>query len=178
MPIDPKNLTAGVKELRATANLLLAWADDLEKAGAPAPKPVPAAKNPIPPVPTAPYEAQAVKQFLVFVCSRGYSNQVKALIASYGVKILSAVPAEAYGDIVETILPMYEAAVEALKAEAADGGDSNDPPPYDAKAAQKAAEAKIEAWAERLRLNRLKDCQEKGDTGYGTLPYGGEPDAR
>lgn len=53
-----------------------------------------------------------------------------------------------------------------------------DPPPYDAKAAQKAAEAKIEAWAERLRLNRLKDCQDKGDTGYGTLPYGGETDAR
>jgi len=123
MPIDPKNLAAGVKELRATANLLLAWADDLEKAGAGTP--APAAKNPFPPVPTAPFEAQAVKQFLVFICSRGYSNQVKALIASYGVKILSEVPAEAYGDIVETLLPMYEAAVAELKAEAADGGDPN-----------------------------------------------------
>ena len=58
MPIDPKNLAAGVKELRATANLLLAWADDLAK-GAPAPKPAPTAKNPFPPVPTAPFEAQA-----------------------------------------------------------------------------------------------------------------------
>ena len=124
MPIDPKNLAAGVKELRATANLLLAWADDLAK-GAPAPKLAPAAKNPFPPVPIAPYEAQAVKQFLVFICSRGYSNQVKALIASYGVKILSEVPAEAYGDIVETLLPMYEAAVVELQAEAADGGDPN-----------------------------------------------------
>ena len=124
MLMDPMNLAAGVKELRATANLLLAWADDLAK-GAPAPKPAPAAKNPFPPVPTAPYEAQAVKQFLVFICSRGYSNQVKALIASYGVKILSEVPAEAYGDIVETLLPMYEAAVAELQAEAADGGDPN-----------------------------------------------------
>ena len=40
------------------------------------------------------------------------------------------------------------------------------------------AEARIMAWIERLRLNRLKDCQEKGDTGYETLPYGGDPDAR
>lgn len=53
-----------------------------------------------------------------------------------------------------------------------------EPPPYDAAAEQKAAEARIMAWIERLRLNRLKDCQEKGDTGYETLPYGGDPDAR
>ena len=53
-----------------------------------------------------------------------------------------------------------------------------EPPPYDAAAEQKAAEARIMAWIERLRLNRLKDCQERGDTGYETLPYGGDPDAR
>jgi hypothetical protein len=100
MNLDPKNLAAGIKEMRATASLLLRWADDLEKAGAsvpnpapetlppaepvasepapvkeaPAPKLAPAAKDPYPPVPVAPFEAQAVKQFLVFVCSRGYSN--------------------------------------------------------------------------------------------------------
>ena len=55
---------------------------------------------------------------------------------------------------------------------------SPDPPPYDAKAAQKAAEAKIDAWAKRLRLDKLKECQENGDTGYVSLPDGGESDAR
>ena len=56
MLMDPKNLAAGVKELRATANLLLAWADDLEKAGTSVPNPVQeasppagaAAPNPVP----------------------------------------------------------------------------------------------------------------------------------
>ena len=33
MSFEPKNPAAGIKNLRTTAKWLLAWADDLEKAG-------------------------------------------------------------------------------------------------------------------------------------------------
>lgn len=136
--IDKKNLAAGVKEMRSVAKKLLAWADDLEKAGkgevqedvgcpaapdvaAPADsgadhgEPSKAVKEePAPvvpskvvkeePAPAAPPTLSEVKAFLTKKCAAGYSAQVQALIASFGVSSLSKVPAESLGALLDAAL--------------------------------------------------------------------------
>ena len=123
--IDKKNLAAGIKEMRSVAKKLLAWADDLEKAGkgevqedvgcpaapdvaAPADsgadhgEPPKAVKEE--PAPAAPPTLSEVKAFLTKKCAAGYSAQVQALIASFGVSSLSKVPAESLGALLDAAL--------------------------------------------------------------------------
>lgn len=121
---DKKNLAAGVKEMRSVAKRLLAWADDLEKAGkneeavaAPAGsgsdhgKPVETVKEAQASksaetvkealTPKTPPKLDEVKAFLTKKCAAGYSAQVKALIASFGASSLSGVPAESLAALME-----------------------------------------------------------------------------
>ena len=123
--MDKKNLAAGVKEMRSVAKKLLAWADDMEKAGkgevqedvgcpaapdvaAPADsgadhgEPPKAVKEE--PAPAAPPTLSEVKAFLTKKCAAGYSAQVQALIASFGVSSLSKVPAESLGALLDAAL--------------------------------------------------------------------------
>jgi len=121
--MNPKNLAAGVKELRSVAKRLMAWADDLEKAGtnreapenesssavtdvavpadpgADVEKPAETVKEE--PAPKAPPKLDDVKAFLTKKCAAGYSAQVKALIASFGATSLSGVPAESLAALME-----------------------------------------------------------------------------
>ena len=92
---DKKNLAAGVKEMRSVAKRLLAWADDLEKAGKNEEEPEEA------PAPKTPPKLDEVKAFLTKKCAAGYSAQVKALIASFGASSLSGVPAESLAALME-----------------------------------------------------------------------------
>lgn len=106
---DKKNLAAGVKEMRSVAKRLLAWADDLEKAGkneevetvkeARASKPAKTVKEAL--TPKTPPKLDEVKAFLTKKCAAGYSAQVKALIASFGASSLSGVPAESLAALME-----------------------------------------------------------------------------
>lgn len=106
---DKKNLAAGVKEMRSVAKRLLAWADDLEKAGkneevetvkeAQASKSAETVKEA--PAPKASPKLDEVKAFLTKKCAAGYSAQVKALIASFGASSLSGVPAESLAALME-----------------------------------------------------------------------------
>ena len=123
--MDKKNLAAGVKEMRTVAKKLLAWADDLEKAGkgevqedvgCPAAPDVAAPAGGDPdhgeppkavkeePAPAAPPTLSEVKAFLTKKCAAGYSAQVQALIASFGVSSLSKVPAESLGALLDAAL--------------------------------------------------------------------------
>ena len=118
--MDKKNLAAGVKEMRSVAKKLLAWADDLEKASAPATpavaapaagsaaggKPAKAVKEA--PAPVAPPTLAAVKKFLSEKCAAGYSAQVQALIASFGAKTLSGVPEGSLGALLDAALLLGE----------------------------------------------------------------------
>lgn len=111
---DKKNLAAGVKEMRSVAKRLLAWADDLEKAGkneeepekpvetvkeAQASKSAETVKEAL--TPKTPPKLDEVKAFLTKKCAAGYSAQVKALIASFGASSLSGVPAESLAALME-----------------------------------------------------------------------------
>lgn len=106
---DKKNLAAGVKEMRSVAKRLLAWADDMEKAGkneevetvkeAQASKSAETVKKA--PAPKAPPKLDEVKAFLTKKCAAGYSAQVKALIASFGASSLSGVPTESLAALME-----------------------------------------------------------------------------
>ena len=120
-----KELRAGVEEMRSVARKLMAWASDLEKSflkDAPAGKPaaeVPVSGEPVAavavPVASAAEPAVAVnavvavpvpgraevKAFLTAKCAAGYSAQVKALIASFGVSSLSEVPEECLSALME-----------------------------------------------------------------------------
>lgn len=118
--MDKKNLAAGVKEMRSVAKKLLAWADDLEKASAPASpdvaapaaggaaggKPAKAVKEET--APDAPPTRAAVKEFLSEKCAAGYSAQVQALIASFGAKTLSGVPEGSLGALLDAALLLGE----------------------------------------------------------------------
>ena len=95
--MDKKNLAAGVKEMRSVAKKLLAWADDLEKASAPA----------------VPQTLAAVKEFLSEKCAAGYSAQVQALIASFGAKTLSGVPEGSLGALLDAALLLGEEGEDA-----------------------------------------------------------------
>ena len=101
--MDKKNLAAGVKEMRSVAKKLLAWADDLEKAGK---GEVQEADETVKeePAPAAPPTLSEVKAFLTKKCAAGYSAQVQALIASFGVSSLSKVPAESLGALLDAAL--------------------------------------------------------------------------
>ena len=132
--MDKKNLAAGAKEMRSVAKKLLAWADDLEKAGkkegaedagtpstpdvaAPAAdgaaggKPAKAVKEE--PAPDAPPTLAAVKKFLSEKCAAGYSAQVQALIASFGAKTLSGVPEGSLGALLDAALLLGEEGEDA-----------------------------------------------------------------
>jgi hypothetical protein len=119
--MDKKNLAAGVKEMRSVAKKLLAWADDLEKASAPASpdvaapaaggKPAKAVKEE--PAPAAPPTLAAVKKFLSEKCAAGYSAQVQALIASFGAKTLSGVPEGSLGALLDAALLLGEEGEDA-----------------------------------------------------------------
>ena len=123
--MEKKNLAAGVKEMRSVAKKLLAWADDLEKAGkkegaedagtpstpavaAPADggagrgEPAKTVKEET--APAAPPTFHEVKALLTKKCADGYAAQVKALIASFGVSSLSKVPAEFFGELYDAAL--------------------------------------------------------------------------
>ena len=124
-----KELSAGVAEMRSVAQRLLDWADDLERSfrkkeavqeevaeeaaeeaaeaadeAAPETRPV---ENPAAVV-EEPVTWAGVKNFLTKLCASGYSAQVKALIASYGVTSLSAVPEEALGELLDAALLIGE----------------------------------------------------------------------
>jgi hypothetical protein len=123
--MDKKNLAAGVKEMRSVAKKLLAWADDLEKASAPASpdvaapavggaagvKPAKAVKEE--PAPDTPPTLAAVKKFLSEKCAAGYSAQVQALIASFGAKTLSGVPEGSLGALLDAALLLGEEGEDA-----------------------------------------------------------------
>ena len=114
MDVDEKlkELRAGVEEMRSVARKLMAWASDLEKSfqeDAPAGKPaaeVPVSGEPVAAAVSAvaavPVPGRAeVKAFLTAKCAAGYSAQVKALIASFGVASLSEVPEECLPALME-----------------------------------------------------------------------------
>lgn len=92
-----KSLRAGIDEMRSVAQKLLTWASDLERSFLeevqepehtdPVDSPAAPAAADVPP----PTRAE-VKAFLTSRCAAGYSAQVKALIASFGVASLSEVP--------------------------------------------------------------------------------------
>ena len=119
--MNKKDLAAGVKQMRSVAKLLTQWADDLEASAggeraavggtasdtgagvavgadgdssSAAPAARAAAVAPAP----APTLAE-VKKYLTEKCAAGYSAQVKAAIASFGVSSLSGVPAEKYAEL-------------------------------------------------------------------------------
>ena len=117
-----KELSAGVAEMRSVAQRLLDWADDLERSfrkkeavqeeaaeetAEAAAKAVPEtrpAENSAAVDAEEPMTRAGVKNFLTKLCASGYSAQVKALIASYGVASLSAVPEEALGELLDAAL--------------------------------------------------------------------------
>ena len=109
-----KGLRAGVSEMRSVAQRLMTWADDLEKSFQEVKEPA-AGKEPAPapaepkkePSPAAPTRAE-VKSILTKKCSSGYSAQVKALIASFGVSSLSAVPEGSLGELLDAALLLGE----------------------------------------------------------------------
>ena len=117
-----KELSAGVAEMRSVAQRLLDWADDLERsfrkkemvkeeaaevAAEAVPETCPA-ENPAAAVAEEPVTRAGVKNYLTKLCASGYSAQVKALIASYGVASLSAVPEEALGELLDAALLIGE----------------------------------------------------------------------
>lgn len=121
-----KELSAGVAEMRSVAQRLLDWADDLERsfrkkeavqeeaaevtaeeAAEAAPEMRPA-ENPAAVATEEPVTRAGVKNYLTKLCASGYSAQVKALIASYGVASLSAVPEEALGELLDAALLIGE----------------------------------------------------------------------
>ena len=125
MGFNKKNLAAGVKEMRSVANRLLAWADDLEKAGegeeAPddavgsalpavgdSPGASPFVGEPAEAVKEAPPTRAQVKAFLTEKCAAGYAPQVRALIASFGASSLSEVPEESLGSLLDAALLLGE----------------------------------------------------------------------
>ena len=117
-----KELSAGVAEMRSVAQRLLDWADDLERsfrkkeavqeeaaegaaeADAEAVPETRPAENLAAVDAEEPVTRAGVKNFLTKLCASGYSAQVKALIASYGVASLSAVPEEALGELLDAAL--------------------------------------------------------------------------
>lgn len=121
-----KELSAGVAEMRSVAQRLLDWADDLERsfrkkemvqeeaveeaaeAAAETAPETPPDENPAAAVAEEPVTRAGVKNFLTKLCASGYSAQVKALIASYGVASLSAVPEEALGELLDAALLIGE----------------------------------------------------------------------
>lgn len=107
--IDKKNLAAGVKEMRSVAKKLLAWADDLEKAG----KKEGAEDAGCSAAPVAPPTLAAVKKILSEKCAAGYSAQVQALIASFGAKTLSGVPEGSLGALLDAALLLGEEGEDA-----------------------------------------------------------------
>ena len=117
--MNKKDLATGVKQMRSVAKLLIQWADDLEaSAGADGSALVagsdaavapasdsgtvagagvdscvaPAADAPAPKLPE-------LRKLLAEKCAAGYSAQVKAAIASFGVTSLSGVPEGKYGEL-------------------------------------------------------------------------------
>lgn len=115
-----KSLRAGIEEMRSVAQKLMVWAADLERsfltdapesahadsaASVPASAPVaPVSAAPTPAVASAvasPPTRAEVKAFLTSRCAAGYSAQVKALIASFGVSSLSEVPEGSLGSLME-----------------------------------------------------------------------------
>lgn len=93
-----KSLRAGIDEMRSVAQKLLTWASDLERSFLEE-APEPEHTDPVTESPAAPAAADVppptraeVKAFLTSRCAAGYSAQVKALIASFGVASLSEVP--------------------------------------------------------------------------------------
>ena len=122
-----KDLSAGVAKMRSVAQMLLDWADDLEEAvrknepetvreevteevTEKVPAEVPETKPDESPaaVVNEPVTRAGVKNYLTKLCASGYSAQVKALIASYGVTSLSAVPEEALPDLWDAALLIGE----------------------------------------------------------------------
>ena len=112
--MNKKDLAAGVKQMRSVAKLLTQWADDLEASAGGEPAAVGGtasdtgagvavgigadvgSSSPAPvPAPTL----AEVKKYLTEKCAAGYSAQVKAAIASFGVVSLSGVPAEKYAEL-------------------------------------------------------------------------------
>ena len=119
--MEKKNLAAGVKEMRSVAKKLLAWADDLEKAGKKegaedaggADRGEPAKDMKEETAPAAPPTLAAVKKFLSEKCAAGYSAQVQALIASFGAKTLSGVPEGSLGALLDAALLLGEEGEDA-----------------------------------------------------------------
>ena len=120
---NKKDLRGGVEKMRAVAQLLLLWADDLEAgcqarkgrkavdAAADAADAAPAAVTetpaahpaaepvPEPAVPAEPPAAEDVRALLATKCAEGYRTQVQALINSYGAAKFSEVDPVHYVDL-------------------------------------------------------------------------------
>ncbi len=118
-----EGLRAGVAEMRSVAKRLNEWADDLEASF----------HDSEPDVPEVPASEQSsalkkkgtakqaraedaavkegnkelslpeVRSILAEKCAAGFGTQVKALIESYGASSLKEVPAEKYGELLETV---------------------------------------------------------------------------
>lgn len=120
--MNKKDLAAGVKQMRSVAKLLTQWAGDLEASAGGVSAAVggtasdtgagvavgigadvgssSAAPAAVPPAAPAPAPTLSeVKKYLTEKCAAGYSAQVKAAIASFGVSSLSGVPAEKYAEL-------------------------------------------------------------------------------
>ena len=124
-----EGLRAGIAEMRTVAQRLNQWADDLEASfrGSEAPadevdagKSVSAPKeeetaNQAGDEPEAAKEKgkaltlPEVRVVLAGKCAEGFGAQVKALIQSYGASTLKEVPAEKYGELLESVKGLGDA---------------------------------------------------------------------
>ena len=132
MDFDKKNLAAGIREMRSVAARLTAWADDLEKSvgkadgtvaedAAPADVPASVSACDVPAVPVPepkPVTRASVKNLLTKKCAAGYAAQVKALIASFGVTSLSAVPDASLGELWDAALLLGEEDADSPEGDA------------------------------------------------------------
>lgn len=111
MAYDKRNLAAGIQEMRSVAKRLVDWANDLEtmlEKDAPPEGSVaeefftdhlPAAGEAGVGEEDKPVTRSEVKAFLTSLCAKGFSSQVKALIASFDASALSGVPDEDLGAV-------------------------------------------------------------------------------
>ena len=124
-----EGLRAGIAEMRTVAQRLNQWADDLEASfrgeeapadevdageSAVASKEEGTADQAGAEPEAAPKTGKAltlpeVRAVLAGKCAEGFGTQVKALIQSYGASTLKEVPAEKYGELLETVKGLGDA---------------------------------------------------------------------
>lgn len=97
---NKKDLRGGLEKMREVAELLNAWADDLESSlEKKNTKKAAAAAAGAAPAPAAPPSLEEVRGLLAEKSAAGYREQVVSLIRSYGVEKLSEVDPSHYSDL-------------------------------------------------------------------------------